>query len=121
MKYTACLHRPAPPILLTKYDFLSSRAANVEQINSKIDKSVKNVNVLRSMVEHVDEYIYYRTDHHWTHLGAYYGYTELMKARNRQSEIIPLSKYSENLSWKVISGFIISRTLHRPITIIPIP
>ncbi len=27
--------------------------------------------------EHSDEYIYYRTDHHWTTLGAYYAYTEL--------------------------------------------
>lgn len=24
--------------------------------------------------KHSDEYIYYRTDHHWTTLGAYYGY-----------------------------------------------
>ena len=27
--------------------------------------------------EHSDEYLYYRTDHHWTTLGAYYAYTEL--------------------------------------------
>ncbi|MCR5508521.1 MAG: hypothetical protein K6F34_07530 [Lachnospiraceae bacterium] len=27
--------------------------------------------------EHADEYIYYRTDHHWTTLGAYYGYRRL--------------------------------------------
>ena len=27
--------------------------------------------------EHDSEYIYYRTDHHWTTLGAYYAYTEL--------------------------------------------
>ncbi len=27
--------------------------------------------------EHKNEYIYYRTDHHWTTLGAYYAYTEL--------------------------------------------
>lgn len=29
---------------------------------------------------HRDEAIYYRTDHHWTSLGAYYGYTALMDA-----------------------------------------
>lgn len=29
--------------------------------------------------EHKDEYIYYKTDHHWTSDGAYYAYTELMK------------------------------------------
>ena len=31
-----------------------------------------------SVIEkHTDEYIYFRTDHHWTHLGAYYAYTAL--------------------------------------------
>ncbi len=30
--------------------------------------------------EHADEKIYYRTDHHWTSLGAYYGYTAFMQA-----------------------------------------
>ena len=92
-------------LALTKYDFLSSRAANVEQINSKIDPSVKNVNVLKSIVEHVDEYIYYRTDHHWTHLGAYYGYTELMKTMKKESDIVPLNQYSEILTVEGYLGF----------------
>lgn len=26
------------------------------------------------------EYVYYRTDHHWTELGAYYAYAEVMKS-----------------------------------------
>lgn len=90
-------------LALTKYDFLSSRAANVEQINSKIDSSVKNVNVLKTIVEHVDEYIYYRTDHHWTHLGAYYGYTELMKTMGLEKEIVPLEEYDEKL---VVEGYL---------------
>ena len=29
--------------------------------------------------KHSDEYIYYRTDHHWTSLGAYYAYDALSK------------------------------------------
>ncbi|MCR5357690.1 MAG: hypothetical protein K6E63_09870 [Lachnospiraceae bacterium] len=29
------------------------------------------------LTEHADEYIYYRTDHHWTTQGAYYGYLKL--------------------------------------------
>lgn len=31
---------------------------------------------------HADEYIYYRTDHHWTSYGAYLGYTALAKPLN---------------------------------------
>lgn len=42
---------------------------------------------IRSALEaHKDEYIYYRTDHHWTSLGAYYGYQALMESM----ELTPL-------------------------------
>ena len=30
-----------------------------------------------ALAAHKDEYIYYRTDHHWTTLGAYYAYSRL--------------------------------------------
>ena len=33
-----------------------------------------------ALAAHKDEYIYYRTDHHWTSLGAYYGFTALGQA-----------------------------------------
>ena len=29
--------------------------------------------------KHANEYVYYRTDHHWTSLGAYYGYEAIAK------------------------------------------
>ena len=35
---------------------------------------------------HADEPIFYRTDHHWTSLGAYYGYTALMEALGVEPE-----------------------------------
>lgn len=33
-----------------------------------------------SLQKHKDEYIYYKTDHHWTSLGAKYGYEAMMDA-----------------------------------------
>ena len=36
--------------------------------------SVKTVDICTNMMKHKDEYMYYRTDHHWTALGAYYAY-----------------------------------------------
>ncbi|MDR1136885.1 MAG: hypothetical protein LBK91_01060 [Synergistaceae bacterium] len=44
------------------------------------------------MKAHADEYIYYRTDHHWTSLGAYYAYETLMTAMGRQPS--PLSDFT---------------------------
>ena len=39
-----------------------------------------------------DEYVYYKTDHHWTTRGAYYAYVELMREWGMEQEIL-----SENL------------------------
>ena len=38
------------------------------------------VPVAQTLSEHEKEYIYYRSDHHWTTLGAWYGYQEFLKA-----------------------------------------
>ena len=43
------------------------------------------------LTAHKDEYLYYRTDHHWTSLGAYYGYAALAEAMDL--EPVPLSDY----------------------------
>jgi hypothetical protein len=41
---------------------------------------------------HSDEYIYYRTDHHWTTLGAYYAYCAYKEMRGEQPT--PLEQYT---------------------------
>jgi hypothetical protein len=41
---------------------------------SKMNKEVGKCYVYDVLHQHRDEYIYYRTDHHWTTLGAYYAY-----------------------------------------------
>lgn len=54
-----------------------------EMINycyGKMDESVVKVDAYMALREHTDEYIYFRTDHHWTALGAYYAYTNFCKA-----------------------------------------
>lgn len=43
------------------------------------------IDVYSALEEHKDEDIYYRTDHHWTSLGAYYGYTALMEAMGMEA------------------------------------
>ena len=35
---------------------------------------VRYIDVYDTLKDHSEEYIYYKTDHHWTTLGAYYGY-----------------------------------------------
>lgn len=38
------------------------------------------VDIAGVLAEHSDEQIFYRTDHHWTSLGAYYGYAAFLEA-----------------------------------------
>ena len=38
------------------------------------------VDLTKPLQQHKDEYIYYKTDHHWTSLGAKYGFQEMMKS-----------------------------------------
>ena len=45
-----------------------------------MDASVKKVDGYSKLAAHTDEYIYFRTDHHWTQLGAYYAYTAFCEA-----------------------------------------
>ena len=49
------------------------QADNIKYIYSKLD-GVQPVNVYNALGDHVNEYIYFNTDHHWTGLGAYYAY-----------------------------------------------
>ncbi|MCR5625451.1 MAG: hypothetical protein K6G11_09510, partial [Lachnospiraceae bacterium] len=42
------------------------------------------INLKEPLKKHSDEYIYYRTDHHWTSLGAKYAYEEIMKSLGKK-------------------------------------
>jgi len=49
-----------------------SQKETIDYIYENLDKRVKTINAYDILKEHKDEYIYFRTDHHWTALGAYY-------------------------------------------------
>lgn len=50
-------------------------------------EGVEPIAFLPALREHAGEEIFYRTDHHWTTLGAYYGYAALMEALGRGEEV----------------------------------
>ncbi len=60
---------------------------------SLMDKRVNTVNVFDALSVHKKEYIYFRTDHHWTQLGAYYAYQEYCKSMGYSTK--PLSDYQK--------------------------
>ena len=55
----------------------TSQKAMFELCKTNLGANVTYVDAYSKIEPHTDEYIYFRTDHHWTHLGAYYAYTAL--------------------------------------------
>ena len=51
--------------------------AMFDLVRDEVGENVTFVDAYSTLVRHTDEYIYFTTDHHWTHLGAYYAYTAL--------------------------------------------
>lgn len=62
-------------------------------LNSQMGENVYCVDTFNSLLPHNGEYIYFRTDHHWTALGAWYAYAEWAKMAG--FEPVPLSEYEE--------------------------
>lgn len=68
-----------PTAITVLSDKLPSYAPSYDQkamldgLAKRLPKNVY-VDVLSALEEKNDEYIFYKTDHHWTTLGAYYGY-----------------------------------------------
>ncbi len=56
----------------------ADQAALIGRIYGEV--SCGTVDTYAALAAHAEEEIFYRTDHHWTTLGAYYGYAALMEA-----------------------------------------
>lgn len=72
----------APTSSLVLSDKLPANAPNWDQ-DGMLDRLASLGNFVDTrdiLLEHKDEYIYYRTDHHWTTWGAYYAYLELAES-----------------------------------------
>lgn len=63
-----------------KYENLSAKQKPIiDQVYSKIGDKVTSVDAYSLLKKHKKEYIYFKSDHHWTQLGAYYAYTAYCK------------------------------------------
>lgn len=62
-------------------EYLGIEKENIEATEDWLLPNVKKVNVYAELLKHQEEYIFYRTDHHWTALGAYYGYVAFCQSK----------------------------------------
>ncbi|MBQ8834962.1 MAG: hypothetical protein IJ001_08595 [Oscillospiraceae bacterium] len=62
-------------------------------MHSQMGDTVVKVDTYAALVPHNDEYIYFRTDHHWTARGAYYSYAAICEALGY--DVTPLKDFTE--------------------------
>ncbi len=64
-------------------DSMPNQEKMIPEIYSEFtpNQNITYLNFLDTLRSHQDEYIYYRTDHHWTTLGAYYAYRDYCEAK----------------------------------------
>lgn len=67
---------------LPKYAPVDNELDILEKVKNLIDNSIEFVDVYGVLEAKKNEYIYYKTDHHWTTKGAYYAYRELGEYMN---------------------------------------
>jgi len=76
-----------------------SEKKTIDTVYSALN-NVKTINVYDKLKNHTDEYIYFRTDHHWTQRGGYYGYQAIMEEKGEKP--VPL----EEMTAKKLDGFL---------------
>ena len=80
-----------PDALYGKSVFSDQKAAE-EALIGFMNDNVVSVPLNKAMMAHRGEYIYFRTDHHWTATGAYYAYAEFCKLSGKTAN--PLEGYA---------------------------
>lgn len=84
----------------------------VERIRSKVNNKDRVVNLADVLKKRSNEYIYYRSDHHWTTLGAYYAYQEYEKLNGRTAPA--LKEYKQKVVFDDFLGTTYSKS-HVPV------
>lgn len=64
-----------------------SQSAIIDQISSSVN--AQTVDLAAVLSAHKDEYVFYRTDHHWTSLGALYGAEAISQATGVNQVLVP--------------------------------
>lgn len=65
---------------LPQYAPVISQRDLISDFYSRLDKTLKTVDLADTFESKKDEDLYYRTDHHWTSTGAFYAFADLAEA-----------------------------------------
>ncbi len=74
----------------------------LDKMKAHVDPSVNFVDAYTEMYDHRDEYLFFKSDHHWTARGAYYAYSAFAKSVGL--EPTPLDGFDYNIMNETYSG-----------------
>ena len=86
----------------------TSQADSIKASYEALDKNVTPINIYNYLADHNEEYIYFKSDHHWTGLGAYYAYKAFADTNGMSALKL------EDCTEKTIDGFTGSFTNSAP-------
>ena len=81
-----------------------------DMIYLNLGKNCEWIDMRPVLEAHKNEYIYYKTDHHWTTFGAYLGYAEW---QHQHGNNVQLSDYNITLAANNFKGSLYSKVLNR--------
>ncbi len=81
----------------------SNQSETMDYIYGKFNSGAMPINIYKNLRMHRDEYVYYRTDHHWTALGAYYAYQTY--AETLGYTVRPLEKFKKTSYGEFLGSF----------------
>ncbi len=81
----------------------TNQTAGIKTLYNFLNENVMPINVVKPLMEHAGEKIYFNTDHHWTQRGAYYAYKAFIE--NKGESIDPLETFATNNYWQHVGSF----------------
>lgn len=95
------IHRDKLPLFASTMDQKSILEKAEEDFKGSL------INVYPILKAHCNKYVYYKTDHHWTTLGAYYAYTKW--AEDTGHSVKKLDSYSKDIVSRNFLGTLYSK------------
>lgn len=92
---------------------VQQKEAIIDYIYGSLSDNITSIDVYNNLYASKDEYIYYRNDHHWTSLGAYYAYNTAIQKLGFTP--IPYSKFNIEHASDDFKGTFYSKSLYNGI------
>lgn len=82
----------------------------IDEIYSKMSSKIVKLDAFTPLFSNRDQYIYYRNDHHWTSLGAYFAYSSTIKKMGFTP--VPLEKFDVEHASNSFMGTLYSKAIY---------